>query len=242
MAHVPEEDTFEDFICKECIGIHPFLTAYSDNKLFNFQLHADTERALLKRKLERDEGEDEPAHANGAAKETKTEDGVASEKEANESVEGVIKIIEPEKDAEGKACPVKCKLDDILENLLDYNLFLSEGWKDELCRCDNCINEQYKEIPFIVVSHQNEVTGQEVFEPEPDTEATLSLLDLGMKQLQRMDRIAALEGVRAYKEMADEIKGFLKDFAEAGKVVTSDDVHKFFDGLRAKALPRSTAD
>lgn len=56
----------------------------------------------------------------------------------------------------------------------------------------------------------------------------MSLHDGGLQQLQRMDRVQAIEGMMAYNKMAEQVKSFLQTFKETGKTVTKEDVEKFF--------------
>lgn len=56
-----------------------------------------------------------------------------------------------------------------------------------------------------------------------------SLLEIGMEQMNHMDRVQAIEGIIAYKKFATQIKEFLRGFAGSGEVVTQDDIRRFFD-------------
>ncbi|KAJ3191164.1 hypothetical protein HDU67_005981, partial [Dinochytrium kinnereticum] len=73
---VPDEDSFDDFICKECVGSHPFLTGYVDTPLFHFQLFAETGgKPSLKRK-------------GNSGDEEKSEDRAHKEEEDELKIEG----------------------------------------------------------------------------------------------------------------------------------------------------------
>lgn len=56
-----------------------------------------------------------------------------------------------------------------------------------------------------------------------------SLLEMGMEQMNHMDRVQAIEGIIAYKKFATQIKEFLRGFAGSGEVVTPDDIRRFFE-------------
>lgn len=49
-----------------------------------------------------------------------------------------------------------------------------------------------------------------------------------MKQLQRIDRVKAIESLRAYTTLASDLKAFLTSFKESGKIVTKEDIEEFF--------------
>ncbi|KAF9357641.1 hypothetical protein BGX26_003373 [Mortierella sp. AD094] len=104
----------------------------------------------------------------------------------------------------------------------EMNLFATEGWRDLLCQCAECVALYTKEsVPFIL--------GEEaVYEDEEDDEAETSILESGMKKLNEMDRVQMMDGMLAYNKMRDEIRNFLAPFSEQGKVVTADDVQAFF--------------
>lgn len=69
---------------------------------------------------------------------------------------------------------------------------------------------------------------EKTFEPEEDEDAGKSLLEVGMEQLQRVDRVQALESLMAYKTLADDIKTYFETFKDTGKVVTKQDIDAFF--------------
>lgn len=49
-----------------------------------------------------------------------------------------------------------------------------------------------------------------------------------MEQLQRVDRVQALESLMAYKTLADDIKTYFETFKDSGKIVTKQDIDAFF--------------
>ncbi|KAI8074655.1 hypothetical protein BC940DRAFT_288771 [Gongronella butleri] len=105
-------------------------------------------------------------------------------------------------------------------------VFLQDGWRAQLCRCSNCLCK-YRDgkIEFLL-------TEEATVEPEDDEDAGRSLLEIGMEQLVKMDRVQALDSIRLYHAFSDQIKSFLKSFQASGKVVTEDDINQFFDEKR----------
>jgi hypothetical protein len=53
-------------------------------------------------------------------------------------------------------------------------------------------------------------------------------MEVGMEQLQRVDRVQALESLMAYKTLADDIKNYFETFKNTGKIVTKQDIDAFF--------------
>jgi E3 ubiquitin-protein ligase UBR7 len=70
------------------------------------------------------------------------------------------------------------------------------------------------------------------YEPEEDEDAGKSLMQIGMEQLSKMNRVEALDGLRMYQTLWDQIKPFLQTFQESGQVVTASDIQSFFDQRR----------
>lgn len=85
---------------------------------------------------------------------------------------------------------------------------------------------------------------EDTFEPEEDEDAGTrehvfydlskafitgkSLLEMGMEQMNHMDRVQAIESIIAYKKFETRIKEYLRGFAGSGEVVTSNDIRRFF--------------
>ncbi|THH08664.1 hypothetical protein EW145_g2547 [Phellinidium pouzarii] len=82
---------------------------------------------------------------------------------------------------------------------------------------------------------------EETYEPpeDPDSadftpplfceDVAFSLEELGMRALQSLPRDRALDGIRAFNEMRDDLLSYLRPFAREGKVVNEADVNRFFE-------------
>ncbi|KAG0758915.1 hypothetical protein G6F57_005655 [Rhizopus arrhizus] len=101
-------------------------------------------------------------------------------------------------------------------------VFLQEGWREGLCKCEKCLQE-YKDnkIEFLLNEEQTH-------EPEEDEDAGRSLMEIGMEQLQRIDRVQVLESLMAYKDLASDLKNYFASFKDTGKIVTKEDIDEFF--------------
>ncbi|PAV18042.1 metaphase-anaphase transition [Pyrrhoderma noxium] len=100
------------------------------------------------------------------------------------------------------------------------DVFLTEGWRSRWCRCNQCLP------PLERVSYLLEE--EETYEPPEDPESGFSLEELGMRALQNLPRDRAIDGIRAFNEMRDELLSYLRPFAEGGKVVNEADIRAFF--------------
>ncbi|RAL09052.1 putative metaphase-anaphase transition protein (Mlo2) [Aspergillus homomorphus CBS 101889] len=118
-----------------------------------------------------------------------------------------------------------------------FSLFLTETFRDHLCRCRDC-------YPHLS-AHPQLREEEEAYEP-PVSEAgdgdgarstgTASLLDRGEAALSNIDRVRALEGAMVYSHLRDKVKEFLKPFAESGTAVGADDIKAYFEKLRGDDL------
>lgn len=104
------------------------------------------------------------------------------------------------------------------------DIFLTEGFRDRWCRCAKCLSS-LEPFPFLLRE-------EETYEPPEDPDSGLSLEELGMRALERLPRDRAIEGIHAYNGMKDDLKQFLRPFAQDGKIVNESDIRAFFDKLR----------
>ncbi|TFY78570.1 hypothetical protein EWM64_g5436, partial [Hericium alpestre] len=105
------------------------------------------------------------------------------------------------------------------------DLFLADDWRARWCHCDACL-PALQAHPFLLEE-------EETYEPPEDPDSQLSLEELGMRALERLPRDRALDGVRAFNNMRDELVQFLRPFAEGGTVVAEADIRTFFEEKRA---------
>ncbi|KAG2172209.1 hypothetical protein INT43_004750 [Umbelopsis isabellina] len=221
IGKVPSTDEWDDYICRECIAKYPFVVNVSDKRFILGIVEEDKVKQVLdqkrglqnvdhllakstlndneigKRKME------DGTHAN-TGKKSKLEDGSAIIPDSGYST----------------ANSRKEKHVDKFSNKID--LFLREGWREGLCRCDKCTHAYFdNHISFLL-------SGEKTYEPEEDEDAGSSIFEEGMKQLMRMDRVKAIESTIAYNTMASQIKEFLSDFKDTNKTVTKQDIEGFF--------------
>lgn len=105
----------------------------------------------------------------------------------------------------------------------NIEIFLQESWREGLCRCPECINN-YK-------SHNIEYLLEEekTYEPvEEEEQEESSFLQIGLEQLQSLDRVKVIESLKLYKSFANDIKSYLESFESSGKVLTQQDINDFF--------------
>lgn len=115
-----------------------------------------------------------------------------------------------------------------------YSLFLRHNFKEEL----NKIKESAKfDSPVGALLRTFEfLCGEDtLYEPEEIADAsssTGSLYDMGTEALQALPGQQAIEGLHAYGLMKSRLRDFFQGFVDKNKVVTEDEVRKFFDKLK----------
>ncbi|KAJ7868844.1 hypothetical protein B0H13DRAFT_1055333 [Mycena leptocephala] len=103
------------------------------------------------------------------------------------------------------------------------DVFLTEKFRERWCRCDECLPS--------LEAHPYLLEEEETYEPPEDPDSGLSLEELGMRALERLPRDRAIDGILAFNAMRDNLRAYLRPFAEEGKVVAEADVQTFFEQL-----------
>ncbi|KAJ3281833.1 hypothetical protein HK104_011252 [Borealophlyctis nickersoniae] len=191
IKNVPDEDSFDDYICRICTAKHAFLLKYQSFPGFVFQEHKSVESS--------------DADAASVEKKRQREEVGVDEREAKrsrpEEPDSVLR-------AETHAAPVPA------------------AQSEEGSACIEMYTEQ--NLGFLIEE-------EETFEPEPDQEAGASPEEIAMKELNRMDRVTALEAVYACNKLRDSLASFMDQFKGTDRVVTKADVDAFFEDLTLSA-------
>ncbi|TPX66290.1 hypothetical protein SpCBS45565_g04573 [Spizellomyces sp. 'palustris'] len=208
-----------DYICRNCVSRHPFLRKYFDSPMFLFLEVSGKEETKvadppIQTKRQRHDDDESVAPSKRLRLETEpTGENVcliAGEFTGPVAAVKVLQRIALDKEAP----PV--------QTASAPDLFCKEGWREELCQCKQCQSIYADEnVSFITVE-------EETFDPEEDLDADESIHDMGLKRLNSMDREMAINGVLAYQKMKEDLKDYLKTFAESKQTVTADDIRQYF--------------
>ncbi|KAI8875617.1 hypothetical protein K501DRAFT_263530 [Backusella circina FSU 941] len=230
IGNFPEEiSDFESYICRECTNKYTFLMN-GKNEKFSFGLSKGNDVVstwiLPKLSVVPESGHNEKTEKEQAVEiEIKAKD---DEKLDNEQIGEKRKApnqIErtDTKKLKGDGC-TNVDVSSLPEHD-NKEIFLQEGWRDGLCKCQNCMNS-YRDsgLEWLLIE-------EKTHEPEEDEDAGKSLFEIGMEQLQRVDRVKALESLMAYKTLSEDIKNYFKSF-ESGKVITKEDIERYFKAKR----------
>ncbi|KAI8917830.1 hypothetical protein DFJ77DRAFT_531536 [Powellomyces hirtus] len=218
IGKVPDDGVDAEYICRDCVAKHLFLTCYRNYPVFDFVHHPTPEKAIpisdpadgtsrVEKKRPRVECE-----ASSPSKKVRQEPDAPR---AEIDIEALCQIESTSPLSQSSSDPFP-------------DVFCREGWRLQLCRCDKCMQMYETEgIPFIVKE-------EEIFEPEEDENADASLHDIGLKQLNVMKRDEAINGVLAYQSMKKDLTAFLQQFADDGRVVTAADIKDYFANKEAE--------
>lgn len=112
-----------------------------------------------------------------------------------------------------------------------YDIFLSEDFRDRICRCSGCLSK-WDHLPHVLEA-------EETYAPPSDPHASVrdddaasissSTYDLGMAALRSMPREKMINSLHAYSRFRDALWEHLKPFAGTGKMVREEDVRAFFN-------------
>ena len=106
-------------------------------------------------------------------------------------------------------------------------LFMLDGWREQLCKCSDCI-KKYQESSLDYLLDLEDTVHH--YENKTETTKTSQYED-GMKVLSEMDRSKQIEAIHGYNSMKSNLMEYLKKFAENKKVVREEDIQEFFQQM-----------
>lgn len=229
---VPDNADGYDLICEKCLKDHEFLQYYhkhstkiaemtsaeSDDKL-----RSDLDKSISDiLNIEVNESESSPA-----LKKIKL-DEEASEKALNE---GASSLPGTSKDKEAD-----CILPTDNCGYVDGAMFLPSSWRDLICKCAKC-KDMYEEknLSFLLDPDDS----QRLYE-EKGIKKNENALEDTIENLSATNRVALVETIHEFHNMTGKLKEFLLPFMESKKVVTQDDIKRFFEELKNNRSKAST--
>jgi len=113
------------------------------------------------------------------------------------------------------------------------SLFLPEGWRSQLCKCNSC-SVRYKEEELEFLLDPNDT----VHSYEEQAQEDKGQFEKGMEALSQLDRVKQVEAIHSYNSMKEDLMEYLGKFAANGKVVREEDIKEFFEGMKSRKKPR----
>ncbi|RUS32435.1 hypothetical protein BC938DRAFT_475379 [Jimgerdemannia flammicorona] len=252
IGQIPPQDDFDEFICRTCTAKHPFVII-PRNPHFILGLSKSSEKVT--RIIHQDSKEKEKKRDASELEDLEKEDakkGKLDEGAADVDVVGEAADVDVVVEAADVGVVVKVADVDVVAKTADVDLVVEGADVDEAADvgvvvkvADVDVVAKTADVDLVVegadvdeAADVDVVVGaaecraeEKTYEPEEDEDAGMSLHDGGLKQLQRMDRVQALEGLTAYNKMAEQVKSFLQTFKDSGRTVTKEDVTKFFEAV-----------
>jgi len=145
----------------------------------------------------------------------------------------VVDVTTVMKDGAGDTTNVKKCLLKSRPDGKEGTMFLSENWRDQLCRCEECLS-MYKQLDVAFIIDPVDT----VHHYEAQARESKGQFEQGMEALSQMDRIKQVEAIHSYNSMKEDLMQYLGKFAENGKVVREEDIREFFEKMKSNKKPR----
>ncbi|CAL1289076.1 unnamed protein product [Larinioides sclopetarius] len=161
----------------------------------------------------------------------------STDKELNHQNGSPLKGNIPKQGAECNGSLADSKIQCILKSIntdqtvSSGSAFWRENWRNELCRCSDCMTMYEKYQCMYLLNHDDTI---QAYEERGKGGSKESQYDRGLSALSRLDRVKQMEAVRAYTNMKGELKEYLKQFAENKRTVCESDIKEFFDRMGKK--------
>ncbi|KAF2147423.1 uncharacterized protein K452DRAFT_261910 [Aplosporella prunicola CBS 121167] len=249
----PEEDGFEHFVCYKCVEAFSWIKRYAGTEGFLPPVYHKLDSG---NGAAPDTKPGAPPEAPVTTTTTSDEDQSSKKRKASEAEEDDTSSAEPTKRPRSSEDPAvttttttsttsSCRYAALptFTSSAPFSLFFKEDFRSHFCRCSTCFP--------LLSPHPQLLDEEDTYEP-PVSESSASgdgdangagtgsigsrsLLDRGEAALSNMDRVRAIEGVMVYNHLKDQVKQFLKPFAESGRAVGAEDIKAYFENLRGDA-------
>ncbi|KAI8895221.1 hypothetical protein BC833DRAFT_602027 [Globomyces pollinis-pini] len=185
---MPKSLDFENYLCENCIAHHPFLSSYISNSVITMNLQEFIGDCIYQQLKD--------------TSVTKTVENVGNCL-SEDTVSTKTNIL---KDKISNGTPNHMELLNQLKESNFKGALLLDSWQKSFCQCENCL-QMYsnQKISFIIENEEN-------IEPIPDTNPQTSI-EAGLEKLQQIDRGKALDGIKHYNNLKDDLKTYLETFS-----------------------------
>ncbi|XP_017044864.2 putative E3 ubiquitin-protein ligase UBR7 [Drosophila ficusphila] len=156
--------------------------------------------------------------------------------ELDRSICDIMKVAEGETSAEdeGEPSQKRAKLEDCRRPTPKKEhqgaAFWTNDWRKSLCQCSECLS-LYKElaVEFLLDAEDSAKTYEERGMKRAEENSSY---EQGIRALASIDRTQQIDAITEYNRMKDKLKEYLQAFAASKKVVTEEDINRFFAGMR----------
>ena len=252
-GRVPDQDEFDGFVCRSCVGKNEWLGRYVADKKVSLstldtypEVNVDVETVDEKKEENVESGINPSSSDTQAAEAAETAPNQLIDQNI-QSTNGVKRSLSEDPETLNSATK-RVKVDS--ETSSDpckwatlpptpsgpFAMFLKQDFRNHLCRCLDCETSRLRTLPMISEE-------EETYEPDEDNSDTgsfhisrllisESLVDAGTRALSSLPRTQAIDGIAAYQTMSSKLKNFLQGFVETKRVVSAEDVRGFFADIQ----------
>ncbi|KAI4211086.1 MAG: hypothetical protein LQ351_006094 [Letrouitia transgressa] len=242
----PPEDAFESFICYKCVSTHPWLKRYAGTPGFlpvvfksDGKVTSPTAKSQNNSTSSSDPQQTHPVQNGDALPQIEPPTSSNKRKASISPPASPTKkprvSPSPADNSTTGATPACSAPPSDSTSMQPLSLFLTSTFRTQFCRCPQCYP--------LLRPHPHLLEPETTHSPAPASDSGTppqdarsshhgSLLEKGEAALSTMDRVRAIEGVMAYNHLKENLKTFLKPFAESGQPVGAEDVKAYFQKLR----------
>ncbi|XP_018621579.1 putative E3 ubiquitin-protein ligase UBR7 [Scleropages formosus] len=249
---VPESMELQEMVCEACMNKAPFLWIYaahlaalsvtkvSTSNPEEELIVAKDGRVELKQEDTEDDhknGTEEPSTSLNCCDEKVKISETAACKRTHQEMEGST--------SKSKTNMTVCRLMELQAKGLVHSregaTFWPYIWRSKLCACMNCKSAYDKAgIPFLL-DESDTVLAYENKGKKTEQEEGPHGRDPLMSALNTLNHVQQLEIIYEYNNMKTELKDYLQRFAAEGKVVTPEDIQRFFEEQHTRKRQRANA-
>lgn len=110
--------------------------------------------------------------------------------------------------------------------------FWTNDWRKALCQCEKCLSI-YKEqsVEFLLDADDSAKSYEERGMKRAQENSSY---EQGIRALASIGRTQQIDAITEYNRMKDKLKDYLQSFATSKKVVTEEDIKRFFADMRSE--------
>ncbi|XP_015785376.1 putative E3 ubiquitin-protein ligase UBR7 [Tetranychus urticae] len=250
-SEIPEEKGFAEMVCSPCMTKLDFLWYYykdtlkssEDNAQINQKQQASSQadqKPIVSSAQEPSSSENNiaPNPSTSSATSSQTEETESDSKSSN--ADNIDSGIESSCDSIVSPSSTNCKLESLQSSITIDTLkgatFWEEGWRSNLCKCTACL-KKYSSLGCAFICDETDTVS--FYEKQgKEKSIQISQYERGLNEINKMDRVSTIEAIQECNFMAEELKTYLKKFADNKKVVRREDIDDFFEGLKARKRSR----
>ncbi|XP_064195648.1 putative E3 ubiquitin-protein ligase UBR7 [Anguilla rostrata] len=255
---VAEGVELQEMVCESCMNKAAFLWTYAAHlavppvaKDSPCKVEVEEEQKQEVKEEKKPEEEKKAKEENGdggdRAQGEEPSTSLGSQGEEKVLVNGAAGCKRSRREMEGGAEGAECKLAALKargpERPREGAVFWPSPWRTKLCACASC-KSAYAEagVDFLLDESDTVLAYENKGKTTEEEEGSASQgRDPLMSALNTLNRVQQLEIIYEYNDMKTELKDYLQRFAAEGKVVTPEDIQRFFEEQQSRKRRRANA-